>query len=257
MPPKKNKNEFDLNSLNLPFDISKLSEDGKLIVSIMMFAVKAQNDRFQEDLAVKEKEIISLKDRVKVLEDRMDDICEKDDETEASERKNFIIFSGPNVPTSLPNESCTTVTHKLLRETYQVNIPITNIVSAQRMGKTTPNTADKRNILVKFSSTEIKKDVFQSSKSMRPDGLYVRESLTPTRNSILYVLSRSKKDFPNLISGCNSIDGRVYVWTRPANPNAPGARESRIPVNTFKKLEMFCKEVLKRTISSYIPDYAN
>ena len=63
MPQKKNKIEFDLNSLNLPFEIIKLSEDGKLIVSRRMFAVKVQNNRFQENLAAKEKEIGSLRDK--------------------------------------------------------------------------------------------------------------------------------------------------------------------------------------------------
>ena len=62
----------------------------------------------------------------------MEDICEKEDETETAETKNSIIFSGPSSP---PKESCTTVTHKLLRETYQVNMSVTNIISAQRMEK--------------------------------------------------------------------------------------------------------------------------
>ena len=74
MPPKKAKNEFDLSSLNLPFDISKLSEDGKLIISVMMFAMKTQNDRFSEDIATKDKQICSINDRIKIIEERLDDI---------------------------------------------------------------------------------------------------------------------------------------------------------------------------------------
>ena len=256
MPPKKPKNDFDLSSLNLPFDISKLSEDGKLIISVLMFAMKTQNDRFSEDIATKDKQICSLTDRVKVLEERLDDVFDKADDTEAAERKNHVIFSGPNIPTFVPNESCSVVTSKLLRDSYKVNLPATSIISAQRMGKPPSNFPDKRNILVKFSSHDIKKDVFQASRTVRPEGLYIRENLTTTRNSIMYVLRKSKREFPNLISGCSSIDGRVYVWLRSQNSNDSETRDSRMPINTFKKLEIFCKEVLKRTISSYIPDFA-
>ena len=57
-----------------------------------MFVVQAQNDHFQENLAIKEKEIESLKDRITVLEDCMDDICEKEDETKGAKRKNLINY---------------------------------------------------------------------------------------------------------------------------------------------------------------------
>ena len=188
MPPRKAKNEFDLSSLNLPFDLSKLSEDGKLIISVMMFAMKTQNDRFSEDIATKDKQIGSLNDRVKVLEERLDDILDKADDTEAAERKNHIIFSGPNIPTFMPNESCSVVTSQLLRDSYKVNLPASSIISAQRMGKPPTNSPDKRNILVKFSTHDVKKDLFQASRTVRPESLYIRENLTTTRNSIMYVL---------------------------------------------------------------------
>ena len=242
MAPKKKAPLFDLSSLDLPFDISKLSEDGRLIVSIMMFMIKSQQDRFNDDLAAKDKEISALRDKVMKVENRLDDIQNKEDE--AAERKNCVIFSGPNTPTVTSSGSCVNVAHKLLRDAYQINIPLTNIVSAQRLGKPSSSGPDKRNILVKFSSTDIKKDLFQSSKTNRPEGLYVRESLTPTRNSIFYVLRKAKREFPTLVKGCSSIDGRIYAWIPPPNPQARGAKDIRMPVNTFKKLDIFCQQVL-------------
>ena len=86
------------------------------MISVMMFAIKTPNDRFSEDIATKDKQICSLNDRVKVLEERLDHILDKTDGTEAAERKNQIIFSGPNIPTFVPNESCCVVTSKLLRD---------------------------------------------------------------------------------------------------------------------------------------------
>ena len=61
MPPKKKTPMFDLSSLYLPFDMSKLPVDGRLIVSIMMFTIKSQQYRFNDDLAAKEKEISALR----------------------------------------------------------------------------------------------------------------------------------------------------------------------------------------------------
>ena len=113
----------------------------------MMFTMKTQNDRFSEDISSKDKQICSLNDRVKVLEERSDDILAKTDDTEAAERKKNRIN---HIPTFVPNESCSVVTIELLRDSYKVNLPATSIISAQRMRKPPTNFPDKRNILVKF-----------------------------------------------------------------------------------------------------------
>ena len=64
MPPKRKpiNKDFNINSLGLPFDVSKLSEDGRLIVSIMimMFSMKTNNNKFYEELAAKQNQITSL-----------------------------------------------------------------------------------------------------------------------------------------------------------------------------------------------------
>ena len=104
--------------------------------------------------------------------------------------------------------------------------------------------SDNRNIQMKFSSTDIKKEIFQSSKANRPEGLYVREYLTPTRNSIFYVLRKGRREFPTFIKGCRFIDGRIYAWIPPPNPQARGEKDVRMPVNTFTKLDKFCQQVL-------------
>ena len=84
----------------------------------MVFAMKTENDRFSEDIATKDKQLCSLNDRVKVLEERLDDVLDKTDDTEAAERKNHIIFSRLNITTFAPNKSCSVVTSKLLRDSY-------------------------------------------------------------------------------------------------------------------------------------------
>ena len=52
MPPKKNTRSTSpfLEDLDLPFDVSKLSDDGNLIVSIRMFTVKEMQSKFDDTL---------------------------------------------------------------------------------------------------------------------------------------------------------------------------------------------------------------
>ena len=64
-----------------------------------MSTIKFQQDHFNDDLAAKEKERSALRDKVMKVENRLDDIQNKEDEDEAAEIKNSVIFSGPNTPT--------------------------------------------------------------------------------------------------------------------------------------------------------------
>ena len=67
-------------------------------------------------------------------------------------------------------------------------------------------------ILVKPSSEETKKKLFDAGKSLQPQDVYLREDLTKTRDSILYVLQKVKHYAPEILSVCNPIDYIVYAW---------------------------------------------
>ena len=92
MSPKQKKPVCDLSSLYFPFDISKLSADDRLIASLMIFTIKSQQDLFNGDLAANEKEISTLQDKARKVENRLHDIQNKKDEDEAAERKNWVLF---------------------------------------------------------------------------------------------------------------------------------------------------------------------
>ena len=259
MPPKRKQinSDFDISSLGLPFDVSKLSEDGRLIVSIMMFSMKANNDKFYEELAAKDNQITSLNEKIRCLSEKMEMLEEKNDDSEALERKNFVVVSGPNLPAYQPDETPRIVVHKLLKDKYNLNVPLTDLLSAQRLGNRLNPTSANKKILVKLASTDLKNDVFQASKTMRPEGLYMYENLTPTRNSILFVLRKAKREFSDIVSGCRSLDGKVFVWIRPPNPQAVGAKDTRISVNSFRKLDKFCLETLKKSTAEFVPNWTN
>ena len=213
-------------------------------------------DRFDADLLEKDQSISILNDRVKILEERIEKYEENEDAAEAAENITSIVVSGPNIPTYNNGESCKTILHQLFRDKYNSVISPSDMLEAKRIGKTPlPNTPDKRSFLLKLSSIDTKKNIFAASKAIKPEGLYVRENLTRTRNSILYVLRKARREFPTLISGCSSIDGKVFAWIPPPNPHATGARDSRMSVNSYRKLDTFCRDVLNQATTTLVPDW--
>ena len=259
MPPKRNlpkvQNEVILD--NLPFDISKLSDESRLIVSILMYTVNNAQEKFDDAMKVKDKNIKTLETKVSILENKIESMESKFDNNEAVERMNDIIITGPSTPTSRAGEVCGSVVRDLIRNTLRVNIAPNEIVKAHRIGKMPQgeDVTDKRSIFVQFISKDKKVEVFDAIKAIKPNGLYLNENLSPTRNSIMYVLRKVKKDFPDKVSGCRSIDGNVYVWVKPPNPSAHDARNARMQVNSFQKLDKFCNDVINSTVSNIIPNW--
>ena len=269
MPPKKNTRAAPsfLEDLDLPFDVSKLSDDGNLIVSILMFTVKDLQSKFDDTLkelqdkndretAARDKIINDQTCKINKLEERIERLEQKEDAVEAAAKKSSIIISGDNIPTvpqGSSDEDCISTAHQFMRDTYRLPIAPADVIFARRIGKKPPvPNPDKRSILVKLSSEETKKKLFDASKSLKPQDVYLREDLTKTRNSILYVLRKAKQYAPEVVSGCTSIDGNVYAWLKAPNPTA---RDSRMEVNTFAKLDKFCTDILKQPPSTFAPDW--
>ena len=140
----------------------------------------------------------------------------------------------------------------------KVNLKQSEIISANRVGKPVANISgseeDRRSILFKLAEYEEKVDILAACKTVKPSGLFVNESVIPKRSNILYCLRQAKKKFPNKVAACRTMDMKVFVWVKPPNPNAPGARNSRMQINTPTKLNEFCINVLKTPLSSIVRD---
>lgn len=259
MPPKargKNvNNDGIVNIENLPFDISKLSEESKLIVSILMYTVNQSQELFVKANEEKDKVIKGLTEKVTKLEHKLLIIDNKLEEKVSKERLNDIVIGGPNVPLGQLNEDTKSVVIGIFREKLQLNIPPHDITVSHRIGKRNLDNTDKRSILVKLARNEIKNDILTACKTRKPERIYINENLSPARNTIMYVLRKAKKDFPNIVSGYNSMDGNVYAWINPPNMNASGARASRMQINDYNKLSHFCTEIINSSVSTYISEW--
>ena len=260
MPPKKNKPSnsaiptYDLD--NLPFDLSKLSDESRLIVSILMYTVNNNQENFTKAMESKDKEVKMLSEKVKGLERKLELLDNKMDEKDVSERSNEIIISGFNIPVAQPDEDSSSVVRNILKDNLKLNVSPVDIIKSYRIGKkNSAHANDIRSIHVKLSKQELKNDIIATSRSVKPDKLFFNENLSPIRNSIMFVLRKAKKDFPNIVSGCNSIDGSVFVWIKSPNHGAPGARDSKMRINDHNKLNYFCTEIIGSTVETYIPEW--
>ena len=173
-----NSNDDAFNLENLPFNTSKLSEQNKLLVNIIMYSVKESQDKFQRDLEEKDVKIKLLDEKVVCLENRIVKLENKLETSAANECLNEIILSGKNVPTHVARENCTNVVRTVLHDNFSLNVPPSDILICHRIGKKPLHPRiDNRSFLLKLSNNELKKDLIKSSKGLKPEGLLI-EGLT-------------------------------------------------------------------------------
>ena len=205
---------------------------------------------FQNQLKQKDEELSTIKKENKILRTSIARLEEKIDDSEASERRDSLILSG-ELPTAVAGENCKQRALDLFKEKLRLDIQPSEISTAYRLGKKPSiQGPDKRKILVKLCRRDLKKDIINACKEMKP-GFFVNESLTPTRNTILYALRMMKRESNSPIKGTATIDGRVFVWIKKDDSN----HDQRILMNSPQKLEDFCLKMMNKPISNYINEW--
>ena len=192
-------------------------------------------------------EVTSLKTTVNKLEAQIDD-------GDAYERRDTVIFSGPAIPVHTPGENCINIVQTIAKNNLKIEIPTNEFNTAHRLGKKpTTQGEDKRSIIVKLCRRDTKKDVIVASRRQgtSPPSLYVNESLTPRRRTLLMALRKMKRMHPNLVTGCTSIDGKIYAFTK----NPTGDRDTKHFVNTHERLTKFCLEFVKKPLDTFLDQW--
>ena len=64
---------------------------------------------------------------------------------------------------------------------------------------------------------EVKQDILESYKNVKPKKFYINESLTPLRNTILYVMRQGKYKHPNVMDSFNSLNSSEAAWLHAAS----------------------------------------
>lgn len=200
----------------------------------------------EKDAKVKkmEVEVVTLKKQIANLEERIED-------SEAYERRDALIISGSKVPPARENEDCVQVVRNLTRQHLNLSIPENEISIAHTLRSTSSSSQNNRSIIVKFCRRNMKSDVMNAARRLKVQNLFMNECLTPTQRKIGFVLRKAKREFPAIVSGSTTFEGKHHVWTKPPNPNAPGARDSKHIISSIDRLENFCTRVLNKPMSEF------
>lgn len=228
MPPKLRKTT--LPSVNA--DISGLSEEGKFLYSLL----SEKLDKILERVSEREERILQLEQENATMKRDLTRISEKVDALESYERINDIIISGDALPIVSHGENVKQVFVEMLKIKLNYVLPSDKVLSAHRLGqKPAIQGSDKRSILVKLIDGGIKRDIIQACRSSKPQGIFVRDNLTPQRAAFYYALRQVKKR-NDRIEYCGSRDGRIFIWMKAANGEGRNIRVFVSSVASFKKL---------------------
>ena len=200
------------------------------------------------------KELSDAKHEILLLQAKNRKLFNSADDQDAYVRRNSIIFSGEKIPVYNENEDCTSIVRKLIRDDLGLNLdPL--ISTAHRLGKppASDTSPDKRDIIVRFCQRDTKFKVYSSGRQQKIRGLYVNESLTPTRRSIHFALRKIREKHSTLVTGISTHNGRIFVYTKAA-PNAPPESASlKTELNTIEALSSFCDNFIKEPLPNFLP----
>ena len=232
-----NKNFSDLNA--------KFSE----MKTEMLEIINARN----EEIVHLKSSVEKLKSDNLTLQNTLTRLENTMDEGDAYERRDTLIISGNSVPKVEPGEICSSVVKSLVEDKLKVKINPSDISTAHRLGQKKPNQEeDRRSLIIKFCRRDVKRDVLTASRKLRAPQMFVNESLTPTRLNILKTLRQIKREHPDVINGCTSLDGKIFAYTPRVGGSSGPQRDLRHLVNTQSALQEFCRVHIKRPLDAFL-----
>ena len=224
-------------------DLSKLSAESRELYSCITAYFESLVKEKDQRISKLEKEVLELRERVQILDNELDDNA-------AYIRRETLVMSG-GVPPAAAGENCKATVIELLKQQVKLNIDPADISVAHRVGTKVKQGPDRRNIIFKLCRRELKYDILSACRQQRPN-YYVNESLTPTRNKVLYVLRQAKKKWPQKIRNLRTSDGSISVYFLPpaasSQERLPFSQMRRITINTRRQLEDFISVELKSSM---------
>ena len=179
-------------------DISDMSQESQLLLDLILGKLDEHKTEIiakldEKDALIDElkRDNSSLKLRVKSLELQMEDVV-------SHSRSAEILVDGDKLPAASVGENPTNIICSTFKSELNYEINLNNIISARRMGqKAGTQGPDRRRILLRLRNAEDKKDLIECCKRVKPQGLYINESLTPMRSKILYFMRLARKKYPD------------------------------------------------------------
>ena len=255
-----------MDDLSVLSDIQPTSKDGKAIVPAMVTLMhdfqekfttmftELRND-FTKMYKTQDAKITRMEDEITCLKRHITKMEDKIQENDNYERRDTLVFSGSSVPPINNMEVCTELVSNLVKNTLKLNISPSDISTAHRLN--TRKSTNQRDIIVKFCRRDIKVDIMKACRSVKPANLFVNEFLTPQSQTIAYVLRKAKKDFPSIVSGSTTLEGKNYVWIKAPNQNVRGAKDLRMAITSHSRLVEFCTKTLQKPLSYFVEEWTH
>ena len=229
----------------LQSDLAAIREDVREFA-----AIKKELRELRDFLKERDARINKLETRVEALEKDLSDAHKKMDATDQYSRKDSLILSGPALPPYKAEENTTELVQKIVEDHLSIKVSPSDISITHRLGPIRASTPNNRNIYVKFARRNMKKEIIMKSKGRnRSANLFVNESLTPLRRKIFNVLRTMKKNVPDIVKGCTSMDGKIFAFTPPATPNG---RDRKHYIEDWGALQAFCRDFVKKTLDDFL-----
>ena len=250
-----------VDNLGVLTDLNVTSKDGKCLVPALVNLFESFQTMFKDmfeklrtDFArlvsAQDEKVVKLQGEISVLSKKISTLEDKIEESESYERRDILILSGKNLPTYQPGENCLGLIPNIFKNQMNLSISPNDISAAYRVGPKPKNQVpDQRSIAVKFCRREVKKTALLAARRTKPADLFVNESLTSQRREIFFCVRKAKREFPDKISGCATIDGSVFLWIKSA---VPGARDLRLNMNNPEKFKVFCENNLQKPVSYFL-----
>ena len=214
-----------LKDLLTPAEIGSLSNDSKLLYKALEKSISSHiskiTEHYDTQLALKDSQIQTLSEKVSNLESNHTTLLDKIkilqnelDDAAQYQRRDTLIFSGNIIPSETTDENSTEIVVETIKSHLKVPISINDISIAHRLGKN--RNGFSRPIIVKLISRTKKSQIVQARISQpKPNNngptLYVNESLTPIRRTLLYKLRQLRKSHSGLFKALHTHDGKIIV----------------------------------------------
>ena len=252
MPPKRNAANTDgLGETSVAAQLASLCSKFDNLV--------AEVQELKKIIEVKDEKISSLNCEVTSLKEEVNKLKNMIDDEDAYVRRESIILSGTAVPEVVIGEICVNIARDLIKSNLKIDIKPHDVSVAHRLGpKTNAQGADKRPIIVKFSRRDLKRQVLFAKKdnSNAASSLWTNESLTPKRRTIMFVLRKLKKNRPEIVTGCNTLEGRCFAYTKtPRSQPRTRNHDMKHVVNTLEALKSFCTEFIKKPLDEFLQQW--
>ena len=243
-------------------DKNTVSDDTQAIMDAMNAQFRELRDEIsslKEMMSSRDDCIQTLTEEVSTLKEKIQKLENLVDDEDAFVRRESLILSGTAVPPATNGEICSNVAREVLKNKIKLELDPNEISVCHRLGpKPQAQGPDTRPLTVRFCRRDTKRRILFTKRDNADPRytLHINESLTPKRRTIMYALRQIRKAHPNIVTGCNTLEGRCYAYTKlPGSRPNTRAQDRKHIINTQDALVDFCSQFVKQPLENFLNEW--